>query len=85
MICWGPFGPASAPEEPVMSACRNPLGIADNDGDDWDDVDVDDWGAFGFADNSVTTSSTGASGQDKQIRPNNNGPKKGLRPGGRML
>ena len=76
---------AEIPPKQTPEAMRSMLGIADNDGDDWDDVDVDDWGAFGFADNSVTTSSTGASGQDKQIRPNNNGPKKGLRPGGRML
>ena len=73
------------PPKQTPEAMRSMLGITDNDGDDWDDVDVDDWGAFGFADNSVTTSSTGASGQDTQIRPNNNGPKKGLRPGGRML
>ncbi len=75
---------AEIPPKQTPEAMRSMLGITDNDGGDWDDVDVDDWGAFGFADNSVTTS-TGASGQDKQIRPNNKEPKTGLRPGGRML
>jgi hypothetical protein len=75
---------AEIPPKQTPEAMRSMLGITDNDGGDWDDVDVNDWGSFGFADNSVTTS-TGASGQDKQIRPNNKEPKTGLRPGGRML
>ena len=64
-------------------AMRSMLGIADNDGDDWDDVD--DWGAFGFAEES-TAAPIAAPEEEKELRPKKAELKKvGLRPGGKML
>ena len=63
-------------------AMRSMLGIADNDGDDWDDVD--DWGAFGFAEESATAP-IAAPKEKQELRPKQEESKRvGLRPGGRM-
>ena len=63
-------------------AMRSMLGIADNDGDDWDDVD--DWGAFGFAEESATAP-IAAPKEQQELRPKQAESKRvGLRPGGRM-